>query len=57
MNEIKKEEDNYLKMPIYYSFKNKKGEDKKNDVLISNYRRINKEVDLIIEEVEKETAA
>ncbi len=50
MDKIQKEEDNYVKMPIYYSFKDKVGKDRKDEVLMTNFRRINKEVELIVNE-------
>ncbi len=50
MKAIKKEEDNYPKMPVYYSFKDKAGNDRKDEVLMTNFRRINKEVELIVNE-------
>lgn len=51
MEAIKKEEQNYVKMPNYYSFVDNNGIDKKEEILMANFRRINKEVELIIEEV------
>ncbi|MDO4728865.1 MAG: type IV secretion system DNA-binding domain-containing protein [Bacteroidota bacterium] len=51
MKEIKKEEDNYPKMPVYYSFKDQNGVDKKEEVLMANFRKINKEIDLIIKNI------
>ncbi len=53
MKAIKKEEENYVKMPIYYSFKDKTGKDRKDEVLMTNFRRINKEVELIVNEFVK----
>lgn len=50
LNKIKKEEDNYVKMPVYYSFEDKAGNDRKDEVLMTNFRRINKEVELIVKE-------
>lgn len=56
MKKIKEEENNYVKMPSYYSFTDKNGKDRKNEVLMTNFRRINKEVDIIIKEItEKQT--
>lgn len=49
MKEIKIEEDNYKKLPIYYSFIDKNGNDRKNEVLMTNFRKINKEVDTIVQ--------
>ncbi len=48
MKAIEQEEKNYVKMPVYYSFKDKAGNDRKNEVLMTNLRRINKEVELIV---------
>lgn len=53
MAKIKEEEQNYVKMPIYYSFVDKKGSDRKEEVLMTNYRKINKEVELIVNEMIK----
>jgi len=53
MAKIKNEEQNYVKMPIYYSFVDKKGDDRKEEVLMTNYRKINKEVELIVNEMIK----
>lgn len=50
MKEIEKEENGYVKLPTYYDFKDGKGNDRKEDVLMTNFRRINKEVELIIQE-------
>lgn len=50
MAEIKNEEENYIKIPNCYSFIDKNGVDRKEDVLMTNYRKINKEVDLIVKE-------
>ena len=52
MKAIKEEEDNYVKMPIYYSFKDEAGNDRKNEILMANFRRINKEVEMMIQEVQ-----
>ncbi len=51
---IKQEEQNYVKMPVYYSFTDKTGKDRKDDVLMTNFRKINKEVELIVNELSKE---
>ena len=56
MKAIKEEEDNYVKMPLYYSFKDSAGNDRKNEILMANFRRINKEVEMMINEI-KETVA
>ena len=53
LEEIKQEEKNYVKMPMYYSFTDKKGKNRKEEVLMTNYRRINKEVELLIHELKK----
>ncbi|WP_294265368.1 type IV secretory system conjugative DNA transfer family protein [uncultured Chryseobacterium sp.] len=53
MKAIKEEEANYIKMPCYYSFVDKAGIDRKNEVLMTNYRRINKEVELLVNELVK----
>ncbi len=53
MKAIKQEENNYVKMPSYYSFVEKMGNDRKNDVLMTNFRKINKEVELIVNEFTK----
>lgn len=50
MAKIKQEENNYVEMPKYYSFIDKKGKDRKDEVLMTNFRRINKEVELIVKE-------
>ena len=50
MKAIKEEEENYVKMPTYYSFIDKTGKDRKEETLMANYRRITKEVELIIKE-------
>lgn len=49
-SEIEKEEKNYKTIPHYFSFKDQKGIDRKEEVLITNFRRINNEVDLIVAE-------
>lgn len=54
MKSIKQEENNYVKMPSYYSFVDKMGNNRKNDVLMTNFRKINKEVELIVNELSKE---
>ncbi|MFN3773442.1 type IV secretion system DNA-binding domain-containing protein [Cloacibacterium normanense] len=53
LDEIKQEEKNYVDMPIYYSFIDSKGIDRKEDVLMTNFRRINKEVELLIDELKR----
>lgn len=51
MKEIKNEEENYVLLPTYYSFKDKTDKDRKNETLMANFRKINKEVDLIINDL------
>ena len=53
---IKEEENNYVKMPIYYSFKDSAGNDRKNEILMANFRRINKEVEMMINEIKEAVA-
>ncbi|MGU9940361.1 type IV secretory system conjugative DNA transfer family protein [Empedobacter brevis] len=53
MKAIQEEENNYVKMPNYYSFIDKRGIDRKEDVLMTNFRKINKEVELIVNELIK----
>ncbi len=50
MDKIKKEEENYVPMPVYYSFRDKSNKDRKDEVLMTNFRRINKEVEFIVSE-------
>lgn len=50
MKTIKKEKHNYVAMPVYYSFLDKKGKNRKEEILMSNFRRINWEVELIVNE-------
>lgn len=50
MKAIKKEEQNYVSMPKYYSFVDKRGIDRKDEVLMTNFRKINKEIELIVNE-------
>ena len=47
---IKTEEQNYVELPVYYSFRDEAGNDNKNQVLMSNFLRINREVELIVKE-------
>ena len=54
MKTIKKEEDHYVTMPDYYSFLDKKGNNRKEEVLMTNFRKINKEVELIVNETAKD---
>lgn len=49
MRKIKYEKQNYVKMPTYYNFTDKTGKNRKEEVLMTNFRRINKEVELIID--------
>ena len=53
MTKIKEEEKNYIKMPTYYSFKDKLGADRKEDVLMTNFQRINKEIEILVNEFVK----
>ncbi|MDY3400701.1 type IV secretion system DNA-binding domain-containing protein [Riemerella anatipestifer] len=48
MKEIANEEANYKRLPSYFSFIDKKGKDRKEEVLMTNFRKINAEVDLIV---------
>jgi hypothetical protein len=50
MAAIKKEEQNYAPIPVYYSFLDKNGKNRKDEVLMTNFRKINKEVELIVNE-------
>lgn len=56
MKAIKHEEANYVKMPTYYSFKDSAGDDRKNEILMTNFRRINKEVEMMINEIREAVA-
>ena len=49
-SELKREEDNYLDLPTYCTFKDKDQIDRKNEVLITNFRRINREVEFIMKD-------
>lgn len=53
MKAIHWEEKNYVKMPVYRHFRDNNGNDRKAEVLMTNFRRINKEVELIILEMVK----
>lgn len=53
MKAIKEEENNYVKMPSYYSFVDKAGINRKEEVLMTNFRKINKEVELLVSELVK----
>ncbi|RNA61408.1 type IV secretory system conjugative DNA transfer family protein [Chryseobacterium nematophagum] len=53
MNAIKEEENNYVETPLYYSFVDKAGINRKEEVLMTNFRKINKEVELIVNELVK----
>jgi len=48
--ELKTEAANYYDLPTYATFIDKDGVDRKNEVLLTNFRRINKEVDLIMKD-------
>ena len=50
MEAIKTEEQNYVELPVYYSFRDESENDNKNKVLMSNFLRINREVELIVKE-------
>ncbi|REC61284.1 type IV secretory system conjugative DNA transfer family protein [Chryseobacterium pennae] len=50
MKSIKKEEAELPHMPAYYSFVDKAGINRKEEVLMTNFRKINKEVELIVRE-------
>ena len=50
MKSIKQEEQNYVPMPVYYSFIDKAGNNRKEEVLMTNFRKINKEIELIVNE-------
>ena len=50
MKSIKKEEAELPPMPSYYSFVDKAGVNRKEEVLMTNFRKINKEVELIVRE-------
>ena len=50
MKAIKQEAQNYVSMPNYYSFVDKRGIDRKEEVLMTNFRKINKEIELIVNE-------
>jgi len=50
MNAIQNEENHYVTMPNYYSFRDKNGVNRKDDVLMTNFRKINREVELIVNE-------
>lgn len=50
MKAIKQEEQNYVPMPVYYSFIDKAGNNRKEEVLMTNFRKINNEIELIVNE-------
>ncbi|MGI9580092.1 type IV secretion system DNA-binding domain-containing protein [Chryseobacterium sp. RRHN12] len=50
MKVLKEEEKQYPQMPVYYSFIDKRGINRKEEILMSNFRKINKEVELIVNE-------
>lgn len=54
MKEIKAEEASYVQIPHCYSFLDSNGNNKKEEILMTNFRRINKEVDLIVNQFVKE---
>lgn len=53
MAKITEEEGCYVTMPVYYSFIDKAGNNRREDVLMTNFRKINKEVELIVGELIK----
>ncbi|WP_407475463.1 type IV secretion system DNA-binding domain-containing protein [Elizabethkingia anophelis] len=53
MKSLKKEEAELPPMPTYYSFVDKAGVNRKEEVLMTNFRKINKEVELIVRELVK----
>ncbi|WP_407490906.1 type IV secretory system conjugative DNA transfer family protein [Elizabethkingia anophelis] len=53
MKAITQEEKSYVKMPVYRHFRDNNGNDRKAEVLMTNFRRINKEVELITLEMVK----
>lgn len=50
MKAISEEEQHYVPLPTYYSFLDKTGKDRKEEVLMTNFRKINKEEELIIKD-------
>lgn len=50
MKSIKQEEQNYVPMPVYYSFIDKAGNNRKEEVLMTNFRKINNEIEIIVNE-------
>ena len=50
MKSIKQEEQNYVPMPVYYSFIDRAGNNRKEEVLMTNFRKINNEIELIVNE-------
>lgn len=53
MDALKIEEANYVPIPNYYSFIDKRGIDRKEEVLMTNFRKINKEIELIVNDTIK----
>ena len=53
MKAIKQEEQNYVPMPVYYSFIDKAGNNRKEEVLMTNFRKINNEIELIVKKKKK----
>lgn len=53
MKALKIEEENYVPLPNYYSFIDRRGIDRKEEVLMTNFRKINKEVELIVNDTVK----
>lgn len=50
MDDIRKEVSSYVEIPDCYSFIDQSGIDRKEDVLMTNFRKINKEIELIVKE-------
>lgn len=48
LKKIAQEEKSYVTMPSYYSFVDKSGKDMRDDVLMTNFRKIKKEVELVV---------
>lgn len=51
MKKIKQEEENYVKTQVYYDFVDNRGQNMKEETLMTNFRRINNEVDLIVKSI------
>lgn len=48
--ELSKEEKGYQELPTYASFTDEEGKDRKHEILLMNFRKINREVELIMKE-------